>query len=109
MAHVQLFIHQYPQVLLGRAALNLFIPQPVLIEGVAPPQVQDPALGVVEPHEVHKRPLLELVGVPLDGILSRRHVDRTTQLAVIFKLAERALNPADMFYNCLKKYSFCLC
>ncbi|KAK4824113.1 hypothetical protein QYF61_010736 [Mycteria americana] len=40
-AHVQLFIHQYPQVLLCRAALNPFIPQPVLILGVALSQVQD--------------------------------------------------------------------
>ncbi|KAK4822933.1 hypothetical protein QYF61_023433 [Mycteria americana] len=38
MAHVQLFTHQYPQVLLSRAALNPFIPQPVLIAGVAPTQ-----------------------------------------------------------------------
>jgi len=32
MSHVQLFIHQYPQALLFRAALNPFIPQPVLIQ-----------------------------------------------------------------------------
>ena len=38
--------------------------------------------------------LCELVQVPLDGILSLRHVDRTTQLGVICKLAEGALNPA---------------
>ena len=31
LGHVQLFIHWYPQVLLGRAALNPFIPQPVLV------------------------------------------------------------------------------
>ncbi|KAF1457511.1 Kelch-like protein 1, partial [Spheniscus mendiculus] len=34
LAHVQLFIHQYSQVLLGRAALNPFIPQPVVIPGI---------------------------------------------------------------------------
>jgi len=33
-------------------------------------QVQDLALGVVEPHVVHMGPLLKLVQVPLDGILS---------------------------------------
>jgi len=49
VAHVQLFFHQYPQVLLGRAALNPFIPQPVLILGAAVANVQDPALGLVEP------------------------------------------------------------
>ena len=67
-AHVQLFIHQYPQVRLPRASLNPFIPQLVLTVGVALTQVQDLALGLVEPHEVHKGPLLKLVQVPLDGI-----------------------------------------
>jgi len=61
LAHVQLFIDQYPQVLLGRAALNPFIPQPVLILGVALTQMQDLALGLVEPHEVHTDTLLEVV------------------------------------------------
>ena len=42
--HVQLFIHQHPQVFLSRAALNPVIPQLVLILGVAPTQVQDLAL-----------------------------------------------------------------
>ncbi|KAK4822221.1 hypothetical protein QYF61_011862, partial [Mycteria americana] len=69
-AHVQLFIHQYPQVLLRRAALNPFIPQPVLIPGVVLTQVQDFALGLVEPHEVSIGPLLKFVQVALDGIPS---------------------------------------
>ncbi|KAK4831309.1 hypothetical protein QYF61_016798 [Mycteria americana] len=92
-AHVQLFIHQYPQVLLRRAALHPFIPQPVLIPGVALTQGQDPALGLVEPHEVHVGPLLKLVQVPLDGILSLRRVSCTTQLGAICNLAEGALDP----------------
>ncbi|KAK4815374.1 hypothetical protein QYF61_001362 [Mycteria americana] len=92
-AHVQLFIHQYPQVLLGRAALNPFIPQPVLIPEVAQIHVQDLALGLVEPHEVHMGPLLELVQVSPDGIPSLRHVNHTTQLGGVCKLAEGAINP----------------
>jgi len=50
VAHVKLFIHHYPQVLLIRAALNPFIPQPVLIPAIAVTQMQDPALVLVEPH-----------------------------------------------------------
>ena len=96
LAHIQLFIHQYPQVLLHRAALNPFIPQPVLLLGVALTQVQDLVLGLVEPHEVHMGPLLELVQVPLDGILSVRCVNCTTQLCVICKLAEGAVGPLSM-------------
>jgi len=57
MAHVQFFIHQYSQVLLSWAALNPFIPQPLLIHWVALYQVQDPALGL-ELHEVHTGPPL---------------------------------------------------
>jgi len=60
-AHVQLFIHQYPQVLLRRAAVNPFTPQLVLILGFVPTPVQDPALGLVEPAEVHMGPHPELV------------------------------------------------
>ncbi|KAK4806919.1 LOW QUALITY PROTEIN: hypothetical protein QYF61_012640 [Mycteria americana] len=89
-AHVQIFIHQYPQVLLCRAALNPFIPQSVLILGIALTQVQDLVLGLVELHEVHMGPLLKPVKIPLDGSPS---LYCTTQLGVIYKLAEVALNP----------------
>jgi len=92
LGHVQLFINRSPQVLLSRAVLNPFIPQPVLIPGVALTQVRDPALGLFERHEVHTGPLLELVQVPLDGILSLWRVSCTPQLGVICKLAEGALN-----------------
>ncbi|KAK4826957.1 hypothetical protein QYF61_012806 [Mycteria americana] len=93
-AHVQLFVHQYPQVLFRRAALNPFITQPVLKPKIAPTQVQDPALGLVEPHEAHTGPLLQLVQVPLDDNASSWCVNCTTQLGVICKLAEGALNLA---------------
>jgi len=94
LAHVQLFIHWYPQVLVGRAALNPFIPQPVLTLGLTSTHAQDLALGLVETHEVHMDPLLQLVQVPLEGILSFWCVNCTTQLGVICKLAEGVLDPA---------------
>jgi len=59
LAPVQLVIHHYPQILFIRAVLHPYIPQLVLIAGVAMTQVQDPALGFVEPHEAHLGPLLE--------------------------------------------------
>jgi len=83
LAHVQLFIYQYPQVLLGRTALNLFIPQPVLLVGIAPKQMQDLTLGLVEPYDIHTGLPLQLVQVPLDGILSFWCVSCTIQLGVI--------------------------
>jgi len=74
----------------------LSIPHPVLIPGVALTQMQDPALGLAEPHEIHTGPLLKFVQVPLDGIPSVRHVDCTTQLSVICSLTESALIPTSV-------------
>ena len=54
-------IHQYAQVLLCRAALCPFIPQSLLILGIAPPHVQDLMLGLVELHEVLMGSLLKPV------------------------------------------------
>ncbi|KAK4806804.1 hypothetical protein QYF61_005600 [Mycteria americana] len=91
----------YPQVLLCRAALNPFISQSVLIVMVALTQVQDLALGLVELHEVHMGPLLK----PVKGI------NCITQLGVICKLAEDALNPTvyvideDIKYPSIKPIS----
>jgi len=92
VSHVHLFIQQYPQVLLSRAALHPLIVQPVLIVEVAPTHMQDLALGLVEPHEVHTGPFLELVQVPLDGIPCFWCVNCTTRLGVICKLTGGALD-----------------
>ncbi|KAK4822675.1 hypothetical protein QYF61_019042 [Mycteria americana] len=91
--HVELLINQHPWVLLLRAALNPFSAQPVFVLWIAPTHVQDLALGFVELHELHTGPPLKPVKVPLDGIPSVQHVDRTTQVGVIGKPAEGALNP----------------
>ncbi|KAK4819077.1 hypothetical protein QYF61_025310 [Mycteria americana] len=56
-------------------------------------QPRDLALGLVELHEVQTGPPLKSVKVPPDGIPSLQCVDCTTQLGVISKLAEGALNP----------------
>jgi len=63
-----------------------------LIAGVALTQMQDLALGLVEPHEVHTGSFFEVVQVCLDGIPSFWCVICTTQLGVICKLAEGALD-----------------
>jgi len=60
--------------------------------GVAPNRVQNLALGLVELQEVHTVLFLELVQVPLDGIPFSWHVSCTTQIGVICKLAEGALD-----------------
>ncbi|KAK4827673.1 hypothetical protein QYF61_020484 [Mycteria americana] len=93
LGHVELLINQHPQVLLLRAALNPFSAHPVFVLGVALTHVQDLALGLVEPHEVRMGPPLKPVKVPLDGIPSLQCVDHTTQLGVVSKVAEGALDP----------------
>jgi len=52
--HVKLLVNQHPEVLLLRVALYPFSTQPVFVLGIASTCVQDPALGLVELHEVHK-------------------------------------------------------
>ncbi|GAB0205421.1 WD repeat-containing protein 36 [Grus japonensis] len=65
--------------------------RPVVVLGIAPTHVQDLALGFVELHAVRRGPPLQPVKVTLDGIPSLQHVNRTTQLGVVGKLAEGAL------------------
>ena len=85
LAHVQLASHQYPQVLL--VGLLLVLSSPVHTDSrVVPTQVQYLPLGFIESHEVHLGPLLALVWVSLDGILSLKCVDHTSQLGAICKL-----------------------
>jgi len=52
LAHVQLAIHQYHQVLLGLCS-NPFDIQPILRVGAALTQMQCLALDYVEPNEIH--------------------------------------------------------
>uniref|UniRef100_A0A8B9G1P6 RNA helicase n=1 Tax=Amazona collaria TaxID=241587 RepID=A0A8B9G1P6_9PSIT len=79
--------------LLSRAALNLFSAQSVAVPGIALTKVEDLALGMVKLHQVGISPPHKRVKVPLDGIPSLQCINRTTQLGVIGKLAEGALNP----------------
>lgn len=68
LAHVQLYVHQEPQVLLCRTALKEFFCQSVHISRIALTRVQHLALSRVEPHLVHVGPLFKPVQVPLHGI-----------------------------------------
>ena len=67
LAHIQLTIHQYPQVLLGRAVLHPFILQLVLIVGAAVTQVQNFALGPVEPMMFTWAHMTGLISLGLPG------------------------------------------
>jgi len=56
-------------------------------------EVQDPALGLVEPHRVGLSPSIQSVQIPLQSLPTLEQIDTPTQLGVICKLTEGALNP----------------
>ncbi|KAK4828478.1 hypothetical protein QYF61_026703 [Mycteria americana] len=82
LAHIQPAIDQHPQVLFHEAAFQPLFPKPVALHAVVVTQVQDLALGLVEPHTIGLGPLIQPV-----------QINTPTQLGVICKLTEGALNP----------------
>ncbi|KAK4812871.1 hypothetical protein QYF61_024168, partial [Mycteria americana] len=58
-AHIQAAVNQHPQVLLCQAAFQPLFPKPVALHGVAVAQVQDLALGLVEPHTTGLGPSIQ--------------------------------------------------
>lgn len=84
----------HPQVLLSSAALSDFL-QSVLTSGIAPIQMQHPALQLFKLHEVLTDPLLRFVQAPLNDVPSFWCVNSTVQLV-----------PPEVF---LRLYSISLC
>ncbi|KAK4817391.1 hypothetical protein QYF61_012097 [Mycteria americana] len=77
LAHIQAAVNQHPQVLLCLAAFQPLFPKPVALHGVAVTRVQDPALSLV----------------PLQSLPALKQINTPTQLGVICKLTEGALDP----------------
>ncbi|KAK4810824.1 hypothetical protein QYF61_008796 [Mycteria americana] len=93
LAHIQAAVNQQPQVLLCWAAFQPLFPKPVALHGVAVAQVQDPALSLVKPHTINLGPSIQPVQVPLQSLPPLKHINTPTQLGVICKLTEGALDP----------------
>ncbi|KAK4806245.1 hypothetical protein QYF61_013389 [Mycteria americana] len=93
LAHIQVAVNQHPQALLCLAAFQPLFPKPVALHGVAVTQVQDLALGLVEPHTIDLGPSIQPVQVPLQSLPTLKQINTPTQLGVICKLAESALDP----------------
>ncbi|KAK4821380.1 hypothetical protein QYF61_018918 [Mycteria americana] len=64
-AHIQPAVNQHSQVLFHQTAFQPLFPKPVALHGVAVAQVQDLALGLVEPHTIGPSPLIQPVQIPL--------------------------------------------
>ncbi|KAK4826463.1 hypothetical protein QYF61_009190 [Mycteria americana] len=92
-AHVQPDVKQHPQVLLCRAAFQPLFPKPVALHGVAVAQAKDLALGLVKPHTIDLGPSIQPVQVPLQSLPTLQQINTPTQLGVICKLTESALDP----------------
>ncbi|KAK4826971.1 hypothetical protein QYF61_012912 [Mycteria americana] len=93
LAHIQAAVNQHPQVLLCLAAFQPLFPKPVALHGVAVAQVQDLALGLVKPHTIDLSPLIQPVQVPLQSLPTLKQINTPTQLGVVCKLTEGALDP----------------
>ncbi|KAK4832812.1 hypothetical protein QYF61_025680 [Mycteria americana] len=65
LAHIQPAVDQHPQVLFHQAAFQPLFPKPVALHGVVVTQVQDLALGLVEPHTIGPSPSIQPVQVLL--------------------------------------------
>ncbi|KAK4820046.1 hypothetical protein QYF61_017892 [Mycteria americana] len=79
LAHIQAAVNQHPQL--------------VALHGIAVAQVQDLALGLVEPHTVDLGPLIQPVQVPLQSLPTLKQINTPTQLGVVCKLTENTLDP----------------
>ncbi|KAK4826468.1 LOW QUALITY PROTEIN: hypothetical protein QYF61_009195 [Mycteria americana] len=78
-AHVQPDVNQHPQVLFCLAAFQPLFPKPVALHGVAVAQVQDLALGLVEPHTIGPSPLIQPVQVPLQSLPTLNQMNTPAQ------------------------------
>ncbi|KAK4828526.1 hypothetical protein QYF61_026948 [Mycteria americana] len=93
LAHIQPAVNQHPQVLFCQAAFQPLFPKPVVLHGVAVAQVQDLALSLVEPHTIGPSPSIQPVQIPLQSLPTFQQTNTPTQLGVICKLTEGALDP----------------
>ncbi|KAK4827087.1 LOW QUALITY PROTEIN: hypothetical protein QYF61_014189 [Mycteria americana] len=87
LAHIQAAVNQHPQVLLCLAAFQPLFPKPVALHGVVATQVQDLALGLVEPQTIGPSPSIQ------PSLPTLKQINTPTQLGVVYKLTEGALDP----------------
>ncbi|KAK4825179.1 hypothetical protein QYF61_024659 [Mycteria americana] len=93
LAHIQAAVNKHAQVLLCQAAFQPLFHKPVALHGVAVAQVQDLALGLVEPHTIDLGPSIQSVQVPLQSLPTLQQINTPTQLGVVCKLTESTLDP----------------
>ncbi|KAK4831485.1 hypothetical protein QYF61_017986 [Mycteria americana] len=93
LAHIQAAVNQHAQILFHQAAFQPLFPKPAALHGVAVTQVHDPALGLVKPHTIGLGPSIQPVQVPLQSLPTLQQINTPTQLGVVCKRTEGALDP----------------
>ncbi|PKU46678.1 hypothetical protein llap_2995 [Limosa lapponica baueri] len=78
LAHVKLSVHQYPQILFCWATIQPLFPKPVALPGVVVTQMQDLALGLIEPHAIGLGSLIQPVQVPLLSLPTLKQINTLT-------------------------------
>ncbi|KAK4815655.1 hypothetical protein QYF61_005217 [Mycteria americana] len=89
LAHIQVAVNQSSQVLLCWVVFQPLFSQPVALHGVAVAQVQDLALGLVEPHTIGPSPSIQ----PVQSFPTHKQINTPAQLGVVCRLIEGALDP----------------
>ncbi|KAK4828716.1 hypothetical protein QYF61_000554 [Mycteria americana] len=75
------------------AAFQPLFPKPVALHGVVVAQVQDLALGLVEPHTIVLGPSIQPVQVPLQSLPTLKQINAPAQLGVVCKRTQGAPDP----------------
>ena len=88
LAHVQPNISQQCQLHFLYTVFQLLGPKPVALPGVIVAKVQDPTLGLAEPHPIGFSPVIQPVQISLQGLATPRQINTSCQLGVICKLTE---------------------
>ncbi|KAK4815505.1 hypothetical protein QYF61_003063, partial [Mycteria americana] len=91
LTHNALSINQHAQIPFCRAALQSFLSQFILMSGVPLSQVQKLSF-VVKFHAIDDCPVLQFMYIPLQGLLSLKRVNSTSQFSIISKLTNGAFN-----------------
>ena len=93
LAHIQPSINQHAQVHFFHIVFQIFCPKPVAFPEVVVAKVQDPVLSLVEFHDGGLSLAIQPVQIPLQDLSIPRQIDTSSQLDVICKPTEGALNP----------------
>jgi len=96
LSHMNPAVNQHSQTPFCRAGLQPLVSQFILVTGVTPPQVQNPAFGPVKGHATGDCLMLQSIQIPLQGLSSLERVNTTSQFSIISKLVNGA------FSSCLQ-------